>query len=72
MAKFSALVPETCQDVSSGFAEMLIQTQREELFTGLMRLSHTSGENLLFTALLNSKYFVESSQSLLACRTDIL
>lgn len=30
---------------------MLLQTRREELFTGLMRLSHLSGESLIFTFL---------------------
>ncbi|HLO29346.1 MAG TPA: hypothetical protein VK249_09440 [Anaerolineales bacterium] len=48
MPDFSALVPETHRNISPGFVETLIQTQREELFTGLMRLSYSSGEHLIF------------------------
>lgn len=48
MPDFSSLIPETQRDISPGYVETLIQTQREELFTGLMRLSYSSGENLIF------------------------
>ena len=51
MPDFSALIPETHQNISSGYVETLIQTQREELFTGLMRLSYSSNENLVLTFL---------------------
>lgn len=51
MPNFSAFIPETHQDISPGYAEMLIQARREELFTGLMRLSYPSGANLMFTFL---------------------
>ena len=51
MLDFSHFIPELHQNVSPGFIETLIQTQREELFTGLMRLSHSSDENLVFTFL---------------------
>jgi hypothetical protein len=51
MLDFSHFISELHQNVSPGFIETLIQTQREELFTGLMRLSHSSDENLVFTFL---------------------
>ncbi|RPJ25124.1 MAG: hypothetical protein EHM33_15600 [Chloroflexi bacterium] len=51
MPDFSAFIPETHRNVSSGYVETLIQARREELFTGLMRLSYPSGENLGFTFL---------------------
>ncbi|HET9911278.1 MAG TPA: hypothetical protein VFQ13_05265 [Anaerolineales bacterium] len=51
MQNFSASIPETHRDISSGYVETLIQARREELFTGLMRLSDPSGENLMFTFL---------------------
>ncbi len=51
MPDFSAFIPETHRDISSGFVETLIQARREELFTGLMRLSNSSGENLVFAFL---------------------
>jgi hypothetical protein len=46
MPDLSAFIPETHRDISSGYVETLIQARREELFTGLMRLSCPSGENL--------------------------
>jgi len=51
MPDFSAFIPETHRDISSGYVETLIQARREELFTGLMRLSYSSGENLVFAFL---------------------
>lgn len=51
MPDFSHVIPESHRDVSPGFLEMLIQTQREELFTGVMRLDHGSGENLILSFL---------------------
>jgi hypothetical protein len=51
MPHFSALIPETYWSISAGYVETLIQTQREELSTGLMRLSYPSGENLLLSFL---------------------
>jgi len=49
MPVFSALIRETHHNVSAGFIDMLIQTQREELFTGLMQLAYPADENLAFT-----------------------
>ena len=40
MPDLSAFIPETHRDISSGYVETLIQARREELFTGLMRLSY--------------------------------
>jgi hypothetical protein len=51
MPDFSAFIPETHRDISSGYVETLIQARREELFTGVLRLSYSSGENLMFTFL---------------------
>ncbi len=51
MPDLSAFIPETHRDISSGYVETLIQARREELFTGLMRLSCSSGENLVFAFL---------------------
>ena len=51
MPDFADIIPALYQNVSSGFLETLIQARREELFTGLMRLSHMSGENFLFSFL---------------------
>ncbi len=51
MPDFSALIPETYQNISSGYLETLIQSQREALFTGLLRLGYPSDENLVFTFL---------------------
>lgn len=47
MPDFSHIIPESYRNVSPGLLERLIQTQREELFTGLMRLNHLKGGNLL-------------------------
>lgn len=51
MLDFSVFIPETHRDISPGYVETLIQARREDLFTGLMRLSYPSGENLIFTFL---------------------
>ena len=51
MPDFSAFVPETHRNISSGYVETLIQARREELFTGLIRLHYPSRENLVFTFL---------------------
>lgn len=51
MLDFSASIPETHRDISPGYVETLIQARREELFTGLMRLSSPPDENLMFTFL---------------------
>lgn len=51
MPDFSALIPELHFSISSGYVETLIQARREEQFTGLMRLSYSTGENLVFTFL---------------------
>lgn len=44
-------LPDMYVKVSHGFVETLIQTQREELFSGVMRLHYPSGELLLLTFL---------------------
>lgn len=44
-------VPDAYTHVSPGFVETLIQSQRTELFTGLMRMHYPTGELLLFTFL---------------------
>jgi len=49
MPVFSSFIPETHSNVSPGFVDILIRTQREELFTGLMQLRYPSNENLIFT-----------------------
>lgn len=51
MPDFFANIPDTHVKVSRGFVDALIQTQREELLTGLMRLHYPSGEILIFTFL---------------------
>ena len=51
MPDFSAFISETHQNISPGYVETLIQTRREELFTGLMRLRSPSDENLVLTFL---------------------
>ncbi len=48
MPDFSAIIPETHPNISFGFLEVLIQDRRQELFSGLMRVSYPSGENLVF------------------------
>jgi hypothetical protein len=47
MPNFSALIPEIHPSVSPGFIDRLIQTQRSELFTGLMQFCQPSNENLV-------------------------
>jgi len=49
MPVFSSFIPETHNNASPGFVDILTQTQREELFTGLMQLRYPSNENLIFT-----------------------
>lgn len=51
MPDFSSIIPDTHLRASRGFVDALIQTQREELLTGLMRLHYPSGEHLVFTFL---------------------
>lgn len=51
MPDFSNVIPASHQNISPGFLEMLIRSQREQLFTGLMRLSYGMGENLIFSFL---------------------
>jgi hypothetical protein len=51
MPDFSSIIPHAHVRASRGFVYALIQTQREELLTGLMRLQYPSGENLVFTFL---------------------
>jgi len=48
MPDFSAIIPEAYQNISFGYLEVLIQDQRQELFSGLMRISYPSGENFVF------------------------
>lgn len=48
MPDLSAIIPETHQNISFGYLEVLIQDRRQELFSGLMRISYPSGENLVF------------------------
>src|SRR5260221_4878906 len=48
MLDFSAVIPETQQNLSFGYVEVLIQEHRQELFSGLMRISYPSGENFVF------------------------
>jgi hypothetical protein len=47
MPAFSAFIPETHSNVSPGFVDILIRTQREELFTGLMELRQPSNETFV-------------------------
>jgi hypothetical protein len=47
MPDFAEIIPASYQNVSPGFLETLIQARREELFTGLMRLTFISGEDFL-------------------------
>jgi hypothetical protein len=51
MPDLAALVSETYHNISPGYLETLFQARREELFTGLMRLHRSPGENLVFTFL---------------------
>lgn len=48
MLDFSSIIPETEQNLSFGYVEVLIQEHRQELFSGLMRISYPSGENFVF------------------------
>lgn len=48
MPTFSSFITETHSNVSPGFVDILIKTRREELFTGLMRLSYPTGDDLVF------------------------
>lgn len=48
MSDFSAIIPETHQNISFGYVEVLIQERRQELFSGLMRISYPTGENFVF------------------------
>ena len=48
MLDFSSVIPETQQNLSFGYVEVLIQEHRQELFSGLMRISYPSGENFVF------------------------
>lgn len=48
MPTFSSFITETHNNVSPGFVDVLIQTRREELFTGLMQLRYPTGANLVF------------------------
>jgi uncharacterized protein Usg len=51
MPDLSAIIPDSHHHVSRGFVDILIQTQREKLFTGLMHLHYPSGRNLVFSFL---------------------
>jgi hypothetical protein len=51
MLDFLANTSDAYVNVSPGFVETLIQSRREELFTGLMRLRYPAGEILVFTFL---------------------
>jgi hypothetical protein len=48
MPDLSSLIPETHQNLSFGYVEVLLQEHRQELFSGLMRISYPSGENFVF------------------------
>ena len=48
MPDFSSIIPETHQNISFGYIEVLIQDRRQELFSGVMRISYPSGENFVF------------------------
>ncbi len=51
MPDFLSTIVENHQKVSPGFVETLIRIQREELFTGLMRLRYPSDEQLVLVFL---------------------
>ena len=51
MPDLSSIIPGTHNKVSSGFVELLIRTQREKLFTGLMHLHYPSGRNFVLSFL---------------------
>ena len=51
MPDFLLNVPAAYTHVSPGFVETLLQSRRAELFTGLMRMYHPTGEIFVFTFL---------------------
>lgn len=51
MPDFSSTIPSTYTKISSGSVDVLIQEQREKLFTGLMYLQGGSEENLVLSFL---------------------
>lgn len=51
MPEFLSTIVENHHQVSPGFVETLIRNQREELFTGLMRLRYPSDEHLVLVFL---------------------
>jgi len=51
MPDFLSTIVEKHTQVSPGFVESLVRTQREELFTGLMRLRYPSHEDLVLVFL---------------------
>jgi len=64
MPVFSTFIPEIHHNVSPGFVDVLIRTQREELFTGLMQLRYPPNENLILA-------FVEGTeQQLYRCNEN--
>jgi hypothetical protein len=48
MSDFTAFIPVTHQNISFGLMDVLIQERRQELFSGLMRISYPSGEKFVF------------------------
>jgi hypothetical protein len=48
MSDFTAFIPVTHHNISFGLMEVLIQERRQELFSGLMRISYPSGEKFVF------------------------
>ena len=48
MPDFLSIIPESHQNISFGYMEVLIQEHRQELFSGLMRISYPAGENFVF------------------------
>jgi hypothetical protein len=48
MPDFTAFITETQQNISFGLMEVLIQERRQELFSGLMRISYPAGEKFVF------------------------
>lgn len=66
MPDFSDFITLAHQDISAGFVETLIQSRREELFTGLARLQHRAGENFVFS-------FIEGVQhNLYRCHENLV
>lgn len=66
MPDFSAFIPETYRNISTGYVETLIQERREELFTGLMRLCFPAEDGLVFSFLegIQQKLYRCSAQSI--------